>query len=45
MQTVVDCYDTRLYNVFVAYRKIFVYVSAVTPVTCVNKILMNLVFK
>jgi len=28
-----------------AYVRIFVYVNAVTPITCVNNILMNLVFK
>jgi len=32
-------------NVFEAYARIFVYVNDVTPVTCVDHILMNLVFK
>jgi len=45
MQNVVDYYDTRLQKGFEAYATIFVYVNAVTPVTCVDNILMNLVFK
>ena len=45
MQRVVDCYDTRLQNVFEAYARIFVCVNALTPVSCVDNILMNLVSK
>jgi len=30
---------------FEAYARIFVYVNAVTPVTCVDNILMNLILK
>jgi len=30
---------------FQAYARVFVYVNAVTPVTCVDNILMNSVFK
>jgi len=44
MQNVIDCYDTRL-KTFEAIARIFVDVNAVTPVTCVDNILMNLVFK
>jgi len=32
-------------KVFEAYARIFVHVNAVTPVACVDNILMNLVFK
>jgi len=46
MQNVVDYYDSRpCKKVFEAYARLFVYVNAVTHVTCVDNILMNLVFK
>jgi len=45
MQNVVDCYDPRLQKIFEAYARIFVYVNSVTPVTYVDNILMNLMFK
>jgi len=32
-------------KVYEAYARIFVYVNAATPVTCVDNILMNLLFK